>query len=129
MTVGKEYAQYVLEQLAGLGHVTSRRMFGGVGLYFDGFFFGLIAGDVLYFKVDDSNRADYQARGMRAFRPYADKPDVSMAYFEVPAHALEDGEELIAWARKSIAVALASATDGGRIARAGGRRPRGRSKR
>jgi len=129
MTARNEYSQYVLEQLAGLGQVTSLRMFGGVGLYFDGLFFGLIADDVLYFKVDDTNRADYQARGMRQFRPYADRPDVSMSYYEVPADALENDEELIVWARKSIAVALAAAKDSGRPSQNDGRRARGRKKR
>jgi hypothetical protein len=33
MAVSEDYLQYVLEQLAGLGRVTARRMFGGVGLY------------------------------------------------------------------------------------------------
>lgn len=108
MSVSNDYLQYVLEQLSELEHVTSRRMFGGVGLYCDGFFFGLIDNDTLYFKVDDSNRSNYEARGMSRFRPYPDKPDISMTYYEVPAEALEDHEELIVWARGSVAVAMAS---------------------
>jgi len=105
MAVSSEYLQYVLEQLSGLGSVTARRMFGGVGLYQDQRFFGIITSDTLYFKVDDSNRQDYVARGMDAFRPYPDKPHVSMSYFEVPANTLEDPDECAAWARKSVALA------------------------
>src|SRR6266850_109989 len=52
MAVTDDFLQYVLEQLAGLGHVVQRRMFGGAGLYHDERFFGLIARDTLYFKVD-----------------------------------------------------------------------------
>ena len=104
----QDYLNYVLEQLAGLGDVTSRRMFGGWGLYSDEVFFGIISDDTLYFKVDDSNRKDYESRGMSPFRPYADRPQVSLTYFEVPADALEDGKELAAWARRSIAVAVAT---------------------
>jgi DNA transformation protein and related proteins len=104
MAVSKDYLQYVLEQLAGLGHVSSRRMFSGVGLYCGELFFGLIFRDTLYFKVGDSNRADYQNRGMGQFRPRADKPRLSMNYYEVPVEILEDGEHLVAWARKSITV-------------------------
>ena len=37
-------------------------MFGGAALYSVEFFFGLIADDVLYLRVDDSNRADYSTR-------------------------------------------------------------------
>ena len=105
MAVTDAYLQYVLEQLAGLGPVTPRRMFGGVGLYHEERFFGLIAGDTLYFKANDSNRGDYEARGMSRFRPYPDKPYWSMTYYEVPADTLEDADECMAWARKSVAIA------------------------
>ena len=105
MAVTGDYLQYVLEQLAGLGRLTTRRMFGGVGLYHEERFFGFIAGDTLYFKVNDSNRPDYEARGMSRFRPFADKPHLSMTYYEVPADTLEDAEECSLWARKSVAAA------------------------
>jgi DNA transformation protein and related proteins len=108
MPVGAAFLQYVLEQLERAGRVTSRRMFGGVGLYCDDLFFGLIDDDTLYFKVDDTTRADYEARGGKAFRPYKDRPEVSMTYYTVPADVLDDPEELVAWARRSIAIAAAS---------------------
>jgi DNA transformation protein len=108
MPVSSDYLSYVLEQLAGLPRVTSRRMFGAIGLYSDGLFFGLIDNDTLFFKVNDSNRGDYVARNMAAFRPFPDKPDLSMSYFTVPAEALEDRDELAVWARKSVAVAAAA---------------------
>jgi DNA transformation protein len=113
MSVSQEYLEYVLEQLAGVGRVTSRCMFGGVGLYCDDVFFALISGDALYLKVDDSNRADYVARGARQFmpfpdRPERDKPHSGMSYYELPADALEDADECVAWARRSVAVALAA---------------------
>jgi DNA transformation protein and related proteins len=107
MAVNEDFMKYVLEQLAGLGHVIARRMFGGVGLYHGERIFGLIFGDTLYFKVDDSNRPDYESRGMGRFRPYADRPQLSMTYFEVPADALEDADECVIWARKSAAIAAA----------------------
>jgi DNA transformation protein len=105
MAVRDQYLEYVLEQLAGLGQVRSRRMFGGVGLYQGERFFGLIDDQALYFKVDDSNRPDYLARGAQPFRPFKDKPEYSMSYYGVPAEVLEDGEELARWARRSVAVA------------------------
>jgi DNA transformation protein and related proteins len=108
VALSADFHSYVLEQLALLRGVSSRRIFGGVGLYWDGLFFGLIDDDVLYLKVDDSNRSDYTARGMDAFRPFKDKPLYSMTYFEVPAEVLEEAELLVRWARKSCAVALTS---------------------
>jgi DNA transformation protein and related proteins len=110
MAVSGDYLQYVLEQLAGLGRVATRRMFGGVGLYHDERFFGFIAGDTLYFKVNDSNRSDYQTRNMGRFRPYPDRPELSMTYYEVPADTLEDADECVAWAQRSVAVAAAART-------------------
>ena len=108
MPVSSAYVDYVLEQVARTGRITSRRMFGGVGIYSDGQFFGLIAQDTLYFKVGDATRPDYEARGMIPFRPYEDRPEVSMSYYTVPADILDDAEELVAWARKAVAIAAAS---------------------
>jgi DNA transformation protein len=104
MAVSSEYLQYVLEQLSGLGGVTARRMFGGIGLYQDQRFFGIITSDTLYFKVNDANRGDYQVRGMGAFR-LRSRPHISTSYFELPADILEDADECAVWAAKSVAAA------------------------
>ena len=110
MAVSSSYVAYVMDQLAQALPVTSRRMFGGVGVYCDGLFFGLIAADVFYLKVDDSNRADYLAQGCAAFQPRANDPDAySMSYFAVPAEVLEDVDELKMWVRKSVGIAAAAA--------------------
>ncbi len=105
MTVSGDFLAYVLDQLTQLGGVSSRRMFGGAGLYCDEFFFGLISDDTLYLRVDDGNRGDFTARGAAPFRPYADRPELSMSYFEAPADVLEDARQLAEWARRSVAVA------------------------
>jgi DNA transformation protein len=105
MAISADFLTYVREQLSALTDVTSRRMFGGVGLYAEGVFFGLIANDVLYFKVGDGNRCDYEARGMSPFRPHPGKPHVSLSYYEVPSEVLEDRDECGLWARRSVAVA------------------------
>jgi DNA transformation protein len=108
MAVQAQYLAYVLEQLAGLGNVAPRRMFGGVGLYSGELFFGLIDDDTLFFKTDESNAAEYQARHMPRFMPPANRPLGPMGYHQVPADIIEEGESLVGWARKSVAVALAS---------------------
>jgi uncharacterized protein (TIGR02453 family) len=104
MSVSESYRDYVLEQLGCMGQVTAKNMFGGVGLYLDGLFFALIANDTLYFKVDGTNRPDYEAAGMGPFRPYGDK-SYAMKYYEVPVEVLEDRETLRLWANKALAVA------------------------
>lgn len=104
MPVSDEYLTYVIDQLECVGPVQARQMFGGAGLYCDGLFFAIVADDVLYFKVDDSNRSDYESAGMEAFRPFPDKSNV-MQYYEVPIEALENRDTLYNWARKALDVA------------------------
>jgi DNA transformation protein len=105
MPVSATFRTFVVEQLTRiLPQVRARSMFGGVGIYAGNLFFALIADDVLYLKVDDSNRADFEARGMGPFRPYGEDGEV-MQYYEVPHDLLEDPEELRPWAEKAIAVA------------------------
>ena len=121
MSVQAQYLAYVLEQLSGLERVSTRRMFGGVGLYSDALFFGLIDDDTLFFKTDASNYAAYEARRMPRFMPPADRPLGPMGYHQVPADIIEDGESLVAWAREAVAVALASKS------RRTARQPRGKN--
>jgi len=83
-------------------------MFGGIGLYRDGLFFGIVAGDVLYLKVDDTTRGEYVEAGMNAFKPYAHRA-VTMRYYAVPPAVLESRTELARWAKKAIQVASRAA--------------------
>jgi DNA transformation protein len=108
MAVQAQYLAYVLEQLAGLAGVSTRRMFGAVGLYSGESFFGVVDDDTLFFKTDESNYPDYQARRMPRFMPTSKRPQGPRGYHQVPAEVIEDGESLVAWARKSVAVAFAS---------------------
>ncbi len=106
MPVTPSFRAFVVDQLSRVvDQVRARRMFGGVGIYSADSFFAVIADDVLYFKVDDSNRADYEARGMEAFRPYGAEGEV-MGYYQVPEDLLEDVEALRPWAEKALAAAV-----------------------
>ena len=106
MAVSDEFVDYVVDQLSNWAEVTVRRMFGGAGLYRDGRMFGLIADDVAYLKVDDSNRDDFVKVGSAPFRPYPEKIKTTvMSYFEIPADVLEDPDELARWAERSWIVA------------------------
>jgi DNA transformation protein len=103
MPLSDEFLAYVLDQLSPWRSVTARKMFGGAGLYRDGKMFGLIADDVVYFKVDDSNREEFERAGSEPFKPYPDK-STAMSYFEVPPDVLEEPEELVKWAERSLAI-------------------------
>jgi DNA transformation protein len=103
MAVNPAYREFVLEQLGRVAPVTARPMFGGVGIYAGGFFFALIGGDALYFKVDDTNRPDFEAAGMGPFRPF--DGGGPMQYYEVPPDLLEDPDRLRPWMDAAVDVA------------------------
>jgi len=103
MAVSDDFLAYILDQVSAWGDVTVRKMFGGAGLYRDGKMFGLVADNVLYLKVDDTNRDKYVAAGSAPFKPYPDKPAIQ-SYFEIPPDILEDPEVLIEWAKESLSV-------------------------
>jgi DNA transformation protein len=109
MAVTASFLEFVLEQLESLGNVTSRRMFGGVGLYSGDVFFAVLDNDTLFLKVDESTVGPYTKAGMGPFQPYPDKPATSFGYYQVPVRVLEDRDELAAWARTAVGVARAKA--------------------
>jgi DNA transformation protein and related proteins len=98
------FERFVMDQLSDLEPVTSRKMFGGVGLYCGDVFFGIIARDELYLKVDDSTRDRYERAGMPPFKPYANRP-TTMKYYAVPVGVLESSVELTRWAQDAVAAA------------------------
>ncbi len=98
------FEAFVLDQLSELGDVTARKMFGGVGLYCAGYFFGIIALDELYLKTDDRTRGEFEAARSHPFQPYADRP-ATFHYYSVPVAVLESAPELVRWARKAVNVA------------------------
>ena len=104
LKVSDGFKSFVLDQLEELGDVTPKSMFGGIGLYHRGVFFGILARDMLYLKVNDTNLADYQRAGMKPFRPYPNRSG-TMRYYSVPLDVLESPPDLAAWARKAIAAA------------------------
>jgi DNA transformation protein and related proteins len=104
LRVSKGFRTFVLDQLEPFGEVAPRDMFGGVGLYCRGMFFGILAADVLYLKVDETNKSDFERAGSKPFTPFADRSG-TMQYWAVPLGVLESPPELVEWARKAVAVA------------------------
>ena len=80
-------------------------MFGGAGIYADGAIFALIADDILYFKVDDGNRAAFEAEGVSPFVFLGRRKPIATSYWRVPERLLDDPEEIADWARSALAAA------------------------
>ncbi len=106
MTTSSSFIDNVLEQLVGVEGISTRNMFGGMGIYRYGVMFAIIVDGRLYFKVDETNKADYQHAGSIPF--VYDKHDkqgvkklVTMSYWELPPYVLEDKEQIFRWMLKS----------------------------
>ena len=105
MAVTPSYLAHVIEQVKRVvPELRSRPMFGEAGLYAGDAFFAIVADDVLYFKVDDASRPDFESRGMPPFRPFGEDR-ASMNYSQVPEDVVEDPESLREWADRAIAIA------------------------
>lgn len=100
MPINPAYRSETLSILNLVAPIADRAMFGGVGLYCHGVFFALMANDKLYFKVDDSNRADYLEAG-------AEPWSQGDGYYEVPPFVLDNPDELEVWLDKAVRVAEA----------------------
>ena len=99
MPVRNEFVEHVVEMLKPFGAVTVRRMFGGWGVYRDGVFFALIAGDVLYLKADEESAADFDRQGLEPFVFRKEGEDISTSYRRAPDEALENPREMTRWAK------------------------------
>ncbi len=105
MSVTPSFRQFVLEQLQRvLPAIRAKSMFGGVGIYSEELFFALIDDETVYFKVNDTNRGDFEERGLGPFRPFGDEGE-TMQYYELPPDLLEDPDALRPWADKAVQVA------------------------
>lgn len=93
------FLTFVLEQLAALDGLRSKRMFGGHGLYAGDAFFGIVYDGRLYFKTNPDTLQGYLARHAAVFAP--SEKQVLQNYREVPVDILEDGERLRIWAREA----------------------------
>ena len=65
MVASDSFAEFLREQLAPLGRVTMRRMFGKTGVFCDGMMLGMVTDNMLYLRVDDHNRLASRKPGPR----------------------------------------------------------------
>lgn len=101
--------EHVLEQMAGFGAVTARKMFGAVALYHAGLIFGMVDEDVLYLKGDDVLKLEYEKENSTQFT-YQSKSGgrTAMSYWRAPERCLDDESEMKLWCRKAYEAALRS---------------------
>jgi DNA transformation protein and related proteins len=80
-------AELFTKKLHAIEGISNKKMFGGHGIFHKGNMFGIIDFQgQCYMKVDDSNKAEYEARGAHQHS--------RMPYFSVPDEVFNDQEEL-----------------------------------
>jgi DNA transformation protein len=101
-----EFLEYVLGQMAGLGQITARAMFGGHGLYCNGLFIAIIADEQLYLKADARSQPRFEAAGLRRFRYQARGKTVQLMYYEAPTEVYDDTSAMTEWGQLALAAAV-----------------------
>lgn len=90
------------------GRVTTRKMFGGTGIYHDGTIFALEAYGEILLKADAESAREFAAAGSRQFVFEGKGKTTAMPYWSVPDEAVDDPEMRAEWARKAFQAALRS---------------------
>ena len=106
MVASEYFAEFLREQLAPLGRVTMRRMFGKTGVFCDGLMFGMVTDNMLCLRVDDHNRAAFKEA--ESFPPlnYGKKGrTIDLSFWRAPERLLDEPDELVTWARAALAAA------------------------
>jgi DNA transformation protein len=106
MVASDSFAEFLREELAPLGHVTTRRMFGKTGLFCDGLMLGMVRDNTLYFRVDDQNRELFKEAASFPPLNYEKKGEsIDLAFWRAPERLFDEPDELLAWARAALAAA------------------------
>jgi DNA transformation protein len=106
MVASESYAEFLRDQLAPLGRITVRRMFGKSGVFCDGVMFAMVTENTLYLRVDDESRLKFKEA--EAYPPlnYAKRGAlIDLAFWRVPERLFDDGDELVEWARAALGAA------------------------
>jgi DNA transformation protein and related proteins len=106
MAASDDFAEFLCDQLAPLGRVTTRRMFGKTGVFCDGLMLGMVRDNTLYFRVDDKNQAIFKEA--ESFPPlnYEKKGgSIDLSFWRAPDRLFDEPDELVAWGRAALAAA------------------------
>ncbi|AHG65129.1 TfoX/Sxy family protein [Advenella mimigardefordensis] len=111
MSVSRDFLEYVLDLLAPLGPVTTRRMFGSVGLYLDGRMFAIVSGEErFYVKRDDQTQEQFELAGCLPLTYARKEPDgttktIELSFYAPPESILDDRQQILKWAQLGVEAA------------------------
>src|SRR5690349_8251068 len=99
------YQDQLAELFEPVGGVSLRRMFGGIGVFRNGLMFGLVIGDVLFFKADDTTSPAFEAEGYQRWVYDGHKRPVEMPYWQAPERLFDEPDAFTEWALAAYAAA------------------------
>ena len=106
MVASDGFAAFLCEQLAPLGRISMRRMFGKTGVFCDGPMFGMVTDNTLYLRVDDHNRAAFkEAESFPPLNYEKQGRTIDLAFWCAPERLFDEPDELVTWARLALAAA------------------------
>ena len=106
MVASDSFAEFLREQLASLGPITMRRMFGKTGVFCGGLMLAMVRDNTLYFRVDDDNRATFkEAESLPPLNYEKKGGTIDLAFWRAPERLFDEPDELITWARAALAAA------------------------
>ena len=115
MVASDSFAEFLSEQLAPLGLITMRRMFGKTGVFCDGLMLGMVTDNTLYLRVDDDNRAAFQEAASSPPLNYRKRGEtIDLSFWRAPERLFDEPDELVTWARIALAAARRVAAKRGR---------------
>lgn len=105
MAISDEQIAFIHDLFEGLGPLTTRKMFGGLGIYHEGTIFAVMLSDgVLKLKGAGDMAETFEAEGWDHWGyPRKDGAQSFMPYWSLPEAMLDDPEEATAWARRALA--------------------------
>ena len=104
MPVTPEAIERLMAPMLAVRSITSKKMFGGIGIYSDGIFFAVIDDDRLYFKSDAQSDPAFDEYDSAPWVLSGDPPS-AMPYRELPTVILADPIQLAEWIDAAVAVA------------------------
>ena len=106
MVASDSFTEFLSEQLAPLGRISVRRMFGKTGVFCDGLMFGVVTDDTLYFRVDDDNQAAFEeAKSFPPLNYGKQGRTIDLSFWRAPERLFDEPDELVTWARVALAAA------------------------
>lgn len=106
MPVSDRYTAYIIDRLAAITLIKTRKMFNGVGIYHNEKLFAFLINNNVYFKTDHDSSREFRAFGIQPFQPDSSHT-IGSPYYQLPEVVLNNKKVLQKWVLKACRIAEA----------------------